>query len=70
MDEKTILGVASSFPVEQESLQDAKVLEWNSEFKVTEQNQDFFALLKAALKKYKVLLCVLNSLNKNKTKVS
>lgn len=54
-EEKTILGVSIGFPIEQESLQEAKLLEWSNEFRCDDFiNEDFFVQLKLALKKYRV----------------
>ncbi|KAK6617989.1 hypothetical protein RUM44_002431 [Polyplax serrata] len=53
-DRKTILGVSSTFPMKQETLQDGTIVNWNNEFADNENSGDFFTQLKVSLKKYKV----------------
>lgn len=49
--------MAYGLPMEKESLQDAKIIDWPDEFQFNDLlNKDFFSMFKLALKKFEVKL--------------
>lgn len=65
-DTKIVLGLAYGFPMEKESLQDAKMIGWPEEFNFNDLlEKDFFSMFKLALKKFEVRILIIILIEKS-----